>query len=36
MLALKIIFCVLICIPLGWLALALFGSLMERVLKDKR
>ena len=35
MLVLKIIFCVLICLPLGSLAVWLFGQLMDRVLKDR-
>ncbi len=35
MLVLKIIFCILICLPLGVLAVWLFSFLMERVLKDK-
>jgi len=35
MLFIKIVFCVLICLPLGYGALLLFSQLMERVLKDK-
>lgn len=35
MLFLKIVFCILLCVPLAFLAVALFSNLMDAILKKR-